>query len=57
MGLAGSRERSVEGGWDPEASVSSSKLNGGNDAVLAIAGFGQASLTAAKEETPLADLP
>ncbi|MFN8387681.1 MAG: DNA-directed RNA polymerase subunit alpha C-terminal domain-containing protein [Anaerolineales bacterium] len=26
------------------------KLNGGNDAVLAIAGFGQASLTAAKKK-------
>jgi hypothetical protein len=26
------------------------KLNGGNDAVLAIAGFGQTSLTAAKKK-------
>ncbi|HET9912860.1 MAG TPA: DNA-directed RNA polymerase subunit alpha C-terminal domain-containing protein [Anaerolineales bacterium] len=26
------------------------KLNGGNDAVLSIAGFGQASLTAAKKK-------
>ncbi|MGB8983353.1 MAG: DNA-directed RNA polymerase subunit alpha C-terminal domain-containing protein [Anaerolineales bacterium] len=50
LGLTGRATESLKKAGIENVGQFLEKLNGGNDAVLAIAGFGQASLTAAKKK-------
>ena len=50
LGLAAHATEALKKGGIENVGQFLDKLNGGNDAVLAIAGFGQASLTAAKKK-------
>ena len=50
LGLAARATDALKKGGIENVGQFLEKLNGGNDAVLAIAGFGQASLTAAKKK-------